>query len=460
MPHALVREADGTFTFAPFSWKPRRVGDTQTNPPPPFIGRRLRDVFFYKNRLGYLVDETVVFSVAGDYGDFWRRTVLDYIDSDVLAVTATTTDVSVLDYAVPFNDGIMLFSAQRQFSLSNGESGLSASSVEVSPVTAFSTSPNVRPVPLGTQVYFASDSGGSVSIQEYTRLDGVDATDAAEVTAHVPGLIKPGVSKLIAIPDYNAVVVLRALAEDRNIAYVYQFFWDGQKKVVSAWRPWDFGSGKIISGTFFSGDLYLLMRRGDDFFLERMNLQPEAKSADQDHLIYLDRGVSITGTYDALADHTTFTLPYSPDPDLFRLLQTKNADYPENMVPATKYTLVDDTVTIPGDVSATPLTAGEVFTTRFVFSRQFPQDYQLRPLTTGRLQIHTFSVTYTASAYFEAHVQPYGADAVGSTDELTQVVPFNGRLIGTASYRLGNLPYRSGTFTFPVAGDASLAYIA
>ncbi|MCR5870680.1 hypothetical protein LRS12_08160 [Sphingomonas sp. J344] len=116
MPHALVRQSDGSFVFAPFSWKPRRVGDLVTNPAPPFVNRRLRDVFFYKNRLGFLVDESVVFSVAGDYGDFWRRTVLDYIESDPLSVSATTTDVALLDYAVPFNDGIMLFSAQRQFS--------------------------------------------------------------------------------------------------------------------------------------------------------------------------------------------------------------------------------------------------------------------------------------------------------------------------------------------------------
>src|SRR3546814_14310347 len=34
MPNCLVCEADGTFTFAPFSWAPRRVGDGNTNPVP------------------------------------------------------------------------------------------------------------------------------------------------------------------------------------------------------------------------------------------------------------------------------------------------------------------------------------------------------------------------------------------------------------------------------------------
>jgi hypothetical protein len=114
MPWALVRESDGTFTFAPFSWAPRRVGDEDTNPLPPFIGRTIRDVFFYQNRLGFVVDTGVVFSGAGDYGDFWRRTVLDYIDSDSLSADAATTDVAVIDYALPFSDGVMLFSRQKQ----------------------------------------------------------------------------------------------------------------------------------------------------------------------------------------------------------------------------------------------------------------------------------------------------------------------------------------------------------
>ena len=34
MPHALIRTADGSFIFAPFSWAPRRVGDESNNPQP------------------------------------------------------------------------------------------------------------------------------------------------------------------------------------------------------------------------------------------------------------------------------------------------------------------------------------------------------------------------------------------------------------------------------------------
>lgn len=460
MPHALIRKADGTFEFVPFSWRARRVGDEATNPAPPFVGRAIRDVFFYQNRLGFLTDETVVFSVAGDYGDFWRRTVLDYLDADVLAVSATTTDVAVLDYAVPFNDGIMLFSAQRQFSLSNGEAGLSAASVEINPVTSYVTSPGVRPAPLGSQVYFASQQGRYTTVQEYTRLDGSDATDAAEITAHVPGYIPSGVSRLIPAPDMNALIALVSNSAAKNEAYVYQFFWDRDRKIQSAWRKWDFGTAQVLSSAFVDGRLYLVMKRGAAYSLESLDLRDQAVSANQDHLIYLDRQVSLTGTYNAGTNRTTFTLPYTPAAAKLRLVRGATAAYPESVISSTKWTLTGNVVSVEGNESGVPVTLGEAYRTYLKFSRQFPMDYQGRPLTTGRLQLHTWSVTYTDTAFFTAEVQPYGDNPNIPEPDRTALIQFSGQLLGEASFQVGRQAYRTGTFTFSVAGEASLATIA
>jgi hypothetical protein len=304
MPHALVRKEDGTFEFSPFCWKPRQVGDTVTNPAPFFVGRPIRDVFFYQNRLGFLSDESVIFSAAGDYGEFWRRTVLDYIDSDPITVSATSTDVALLDYAVTFNDGIMLFSAQKQFSLSNGESGTSATSLELNPVTGYRMASGVRPVQLGDQAMFATEQGGYTAIQEYTRLDGRDATDAAEITAHVPGFIPQGASKIVPASELNALMVLMTNSENPERIYAYQYYWDGDRKIISAWRRWSLGDAQVLSGSLVDGKLVLVVRRSNKAYLESINLQPTAVSENQDHMIYLDRQVTLTGVYDAETDTT------------------------------------------------------------------------------------------------------------------------------------------------------------
>ena len=54
MPHALIRQSDGTFVFKALDWEPRRTGDENSNEVPSFINNTINDLFFYRNRLGFL----------------------------------------------------------------------------------------------------------------------------------------------------------------------------------------------------------------------------------------------------------------------------------------------------------------------------------------------------------------------------------------------------------------------
>lgn len=459
MPHALVRKEDGTFELTPFCWHPRRVGDVTTNPAPLFVGRAIRDVFFYQNRLGFLVDESVVFSAAGDYGEFWRRTVLDALDADPITISASTTEVALLDHAVPFNDGIMLFSAQRQFALSNGEAGTSATSLEINPVTSYAISPGVAPVALGDQVIFASEAGAYTAIQEYTRLDGRDATDAAELTAHVPDFLPSGASQVIPAADLNALFVLMANSANPDRVYVYQYYWDGDRKVISAWRRWSFPDGQVLRGTYRDGKLSLIVRRSDKANLETIDLRSTAVSEEQDNLLYLDRQVTLTGVYDDEADETTFTFPYEPDPEPLRLLRSSGDDYPQSIISGAGVTVEGDTVTVSGDESANPVTAGHLYKTAARLSRQFAQDPQGRPLVSGRLQLRTMTVSYAETPFFTVEVQPYGPNANIDAESLTQVYQITGQRVGDYALVAGEMSYHTGAQPFSVQADAAQATI-
>lgn len=455
MPHALIRKADGTFEFGPFCWKPRQVGDTKTNPAPIFVGRSIRDVFFYQNRLGFLSDENAVMSVVGDYGNFWRRTVLDSLEADVLSIAATTTDVALLDYALPFNDGIMLFSAQRQFSLANGQAGLSVTSLEINPVADYNMARGVRPVALGDRAYFATSEGGSTSIQEYTRIDGRDVKDAADITAHVPALIPPGVTQLIPLKGLDGLVTVEANSPQPNQMHTYQFFWDGDRKVISAWRRWTFGTGAVLSGAFADGQLTLLVRRQNKAYLERMDLRPGAISANQDHLLYLDRQVTLTGAYDAGTDKTTFTFPYEPDPVKLRLIRSKGSVAAESIIPGNTITVTGVTVVVEGDESAHPVTAGELYRSALRLSRQYPLDYQGRPLEAGRMQIRSMSITSANTPFYTVEIKPYGPNAILDDASKTRVYNIAAQRIGNSNFVLGAQAYASGATPFMVGANAA-----
>lgn len=459
MPHALVRKSDGTFEFAPFCWKPRAIGDTSSNPEPPFVGRAIRDVFFYQSRLAFLADESATLSVTGDYGNFWRRTVVDYLDTDTISVSPSTTDVALLDYALPFSDGIMLFSEQRQFALSNGTAGLSPTSIEINPVTDYTLAPGVRPIPYADQVYFATAEGGYTSVQEYTRLDGRDARTAADITAHVPGLIPAGVTQLIPLKGLNGLVTVNANSATPSQMNAYQFFWDGDKKIISAWRRWSFGAGSVVSGGFSSGLLSLIVKRDDKAYLETMDMRAGAVSDEQDHMMHLDRQVTLDGTYDSMTGLTTFTFPYHPDPALLRMVRTKAAAVPESLVDGAKIIVSGTTVTVEGDESAHPVTAGEKYLTAFRLSEQFAQDYQFRPITDGRLQLRSMAFTTYQTPFYTVEVLPYGANSNLDEASRRRVYNISAQRIGYSAFVLGKQSYLSGAVPFTVGADATQALI-
>ena len=458
MPHALVREADGTFTFAPFSWQNRRVGDENTNPPPTFIGRAIKDIFFYQNRLGFLVDENVVFSCSGDFGNFWRNTILDYVASDVVDVAVTTTNVSLLNYALSFNNGIMAFADQTQFSISNSEEGLTPESIAIRPITFYEANTKVRPVTIGTEVYFCGDQAGSSIVWEYTRQDDTDGLAAAEITAHCPSYIPAGLTKLITAPNMKALFALTGGPD----VFVYQFYWNGNEKVQSAWRKWNFGD-PVIAGEYIDGHLYLLIDRPTGVHLERVSLEANIKPPEQNYQVYLDRRCVVEGVYNPVNGRTTYVLPYPANQSRFRLIRSKtHPTAPGSLINPATYQWVSPTIVSVLGNEPVDANGGEKYDMRLVFSRQFPQDYQGRPVSTGRLQLRTFTVYYTNTGFFRTEVAPYGTAVVPDIEEIVpaKLADFTGKVVGSQELILNSPSFQTGSYSFQIYGDAAQCTVA
>ena len=96
MPHVLIRQADGNFRFARVDgdtytlsgtqytlpvWGERTAGDTESAKDPSFIGSKINNVFFFRNRLGFLADDNVILSNVSEFFNFFPDTVLTVVDS-------------------------------------------------------------------------------------------------------------------------------------------------------------------------------------------------------------------------------------------------------------------------------------------------------------------------------------------------------------------------------------------
>lgn len=317
MPLTLVRLANGNFKLqspeedqfdtveAPneVGWRSRQAGDDFTNPFPSFVGSTINDVFFFKNRLGFLTDTAVVFSEADEYFNFFRTTTQQLLDSAPIDVGLSHTKVAVLQHALPFQEKLMLFSKQSQFVL-RGADILSPKTVAISPVTEYDITDGIAPLALGSYIYFPFNRGQYEGVFEYFVDNNTEVFEAEEITSQVPKYI-PSEIRAMAGSASESMVVLQN-ATDLKTLYVYKYFWSGKEKIQSAWQKWTFDDN-ITGFDFIDSTLYLILNGQQ---LVEMPVENALTDTGLEYTLLLDNRVDGTRDYDE--DNTPdLTVSYS-----------------------------------------------------------------------------------------------------------------------------------------------------
>lgn len=448
MPHTLTRNADGTFTLAPATWADCEAGDTTTVPNPSFIGKKLSDMFFFRNRLGFIADENVILSKASEFFDFWRDTATALLDTDPIDVAVSHVKVSILKHAVPFNQNLLLFSDQTQFILSGGDT-LTPSTVSVSQTTEFETSGMVRPVGSGKFVYFPVARGGFSGMREYYVDSQALTNDANDVTAHVPRYIPGPITKMTASTNEDVLCLVTAEAPDTIFAY--KSYYANQEKVQSSWSKWKMAPGtKVLDLAFIESTLWIVVRRSDGVFLERMDLAVGVTEVGAPYAIHLDnRFTSDMVALETVVVNTQYqtrvALPWAIYSDLQVIALPGDATYrPGQNIPIVSIEPSLGRLTLQG------------YATKFVVGRRYTMSYRFSPLvvrseapgggqmanTNGRLQLRRMALNYADTGYFKVLVTPAGRSTYEST--------FTGRVVGSAQNILGSPTFETGTFRFPI----------
>jgi len=404
-----------------------------------------------------------VFSGAGDYGNFWRNTLTTLLDSDVIDVALTTNQVSILKYALPFNQTMMLFADQGQFSL-NVRDVLTPTSPSLYKATSYEMDADVKPIALGSEVYFVSQSGDFSRLREYFVHGETLNTDAADVTAHVQRYVPSGITKLAGNAIEDVVFAISSKAGYENRIYVYKFFWSGDQKVQSAWSYWEMGTSDVIlSISAIENDLYAIVKRSDATYLEKIDIDINATTLALGWDVMLDRRYEVEVAdmaYSAGNDETTITLPYeiTEDLDMKVILTSGTGDVGQLVDPANYQFPPGNTSTmiVDGDIPASVPVAGVNYDSSYLFSEQFMFGPNGDADTTGRLQLRTFTVNYKDSGFFSTTVYPYGLDFAADVED---VVPasldaFTGRTLGEASLITGEAAFHTGTYQFYIDGNS------
>jgi hypothetical protein len=446
MPHTLVRNADGTFTFAPASWNNRTKGTNVSNPDPSFVTRKITDIFFYRNRLGFLADESVIFSEASEFFNFYRTTVNELLDSDPIDVAVSHTKVSTLLHAVPFNKQLLLFSAQTQFVVDSGDL-LTPKTIAVKQSTEFECTPQATPVGMGKNVYFAVPKGEFSGFREYFSedLNGLN-NDAVEVTSHVPVYVPKNVYKIT--PCLNEDLFVALSTADRSSAYVYKFYFNGQEKLQSSWSRWVFPStDQILNADFILNDLILVIQRSDGVYLEKLSVSLGDIGVNEPYNVHLDRKITVPKASLTLVDGRTVLntsgLPWTPSDGTYEAIVATGQPLTAGI--RLPVSIIGGVASVSGDYRNNDLIVGRKYTFRYKFSpitvKQQVGNAQ-KSDTIGRLQLRTMQLNFSETGYFKVNVTPEGR----STYEYI----YSGKSLGLPSATLGVVELETGFTKFPI----------
>jgi len=451
MPHALIRAADGQFDFRPLAWGGRSAGDDDTNPMPSFVGATISDVFFFRNRLGFLSGENVVMSRTAKYFDFFPASVAALSDDDPIDVAISHNRVSLLKFAVPFSEQLLLWSDQAQFVLT-ADGPMSSKNIQLDLTTEFDVSDKARPFGIGRGVYFVSPRASYSTVKRYYAIQDVSNVKSAEdISAHVPNYIPNTVHSIHGSGTENFVAVLSDNA--KQVVFIYKFLYIEEQLVQQSWSHWDMGDDvEVLSAKCIGSLMWLLLKRAGGITLERVEFTKDTVDfSHEPYRTYIDMKVQMQPTmFDDNTYLTTINLKetygFTPGAGDFYTIG-EDGDFRLHKCPEGGWT-GDGLLYLDGDQRARKFIVGRQFTFTYGFSKllikQSADDGSTTTEDIGRLQLRRAWVNYETSGAF---------DIVVDNGSVQFTYTMAGGNLGS-SIEAGRLSAGTGQFKFPITGDA------
>ena len=327
MPHALVNNRNGTFSFRELNqsadpdnyWIDRQAGDITSNPDPTFVGQGIKDIFFYRNRLGFISGENVILSQPADYFNFFIVSAITTSDADPIDIAASDIKPAFLNHVIPIQKGLVLFSESAQFMLFTESDSLSTSTAQLKKLASYECSPTVRPIDLGTSVMFSTGSAAHTRVFEMVIQDETVPPKVVEQTRVIPEFIPKDVNH---VSNSSQTGIASYGKSGTSTLYFYKYYDTGQQREQSAWYTWTL-TGSLVHSLFTAGNQYVITLQGSQYILSRHEMVVDTTNTRSYQVgtgdtsrrfeATLDNMTIASASYNSTTEVSTVTLPYSYD---------------------------------------------------------------------------------------------------------------------------------------------------
>jgi hypothetical protein len=324
LPHIIQRQDNGSFNVGAYTWATRQVGDDDTNPFPSFISaaqvadhnssdrKKISQTFFHRNRLGFLCEDNVILSRAGEPGNFFQDSALVIGGSDPIDIEVSSTQPTLLKNAIETNTGLVIFAETQQFLLHTDSDALTPDTGKVSNISTYRYSPQTNPISLGTTIAFIDSAGRNGRFFEMFDIRREGEPSMIEQTKVVPRLLPTDLTTITNSRENNTVFLAKGGEKD---IFGYRYFNTGDRRVQSAWFKWSLPFN--VKNLFVLDDeLYIV--QDTSYNLLKIPLQEidTAREANGDdfygdtikYRVHLDSSKSLAaGSYDGTHTEVSFT---------------------------------------------------------------------------------------------------------------------------------------------------------
>jgi len=364
LPHRLTREATGNFSFRPVVWNDRLVGNDPNNENlPSFVGNTINSMFIFRNRFGFLSNDNVVLSKAGDFFNFFETSASVPTADDPIDISATSTRPVTLNHAQATSAGLAVFGENDQFLMSTDSDILSPTSAKVDKLSSFECDPDVTPISVGTSTAFLSKTPLYTHLFELFEVSREQPPVTRDTTQTLAEFIPESIDSLVASPGLS---ILSLATKGSSDVYQYRFLQSGNERLVETWYRWSL-TGTLLDQFFDNSTYFAVVYDGTRAYVMsfEMNQASDAgvltlKSGEKTDTCLDLWSDDINISYNSSTDVSTLTLP------IFRTGDTRIAlvNTTDGSLLYPTVSLNSNTCTVAGDLRGQSLISGFTYNMR------------------------------------------------------------------------------------------------
>jgi len=465
LPVALVyEELTSTWVLDVAAWEGRFVGDVTLAPDPGFIGQALRDITFWKGRIGLLYPEGIRLSSSQSPFRFYPQTLTSVLDSDALEIINPLELQANFQYAVAFKTRLLLWGSVAQAQVTVSQGALTPLTAQIDPFAYYEFEPLVRPQKCNDRVYFTAPRGTTASAvfeMEIIVYFTPELASGDDLSVSIPTYLPASINRVATCPvNYTTVYTTSGSSKLQVHSYRYA----NKQRVQNAFVNWNLPQDTVACGVFFDNTrLYTFGRRDGVCYLFLTDIADglvDPNSTFHTRMNFRVPSADTTRVYNSSTGITTVTLPYNPHSE--PLVQVTGAGgvggpviggsplpaYEGTRATVLSWTPTDGIITLEGDWTQVDLLIGESITSnKVVLSQIFYRDQQGKPSRSGRLVVKKLRLELSETAYLQCQVQ------LGGREPYTYTFEASLWDLPGSDYNKVNL--YTGAWVVPVGGDSS-----